>query len=403
VPQAPRAVMAVRVGGGDAIAVSPKGRHKGETAMTMTKSDGWRLRLCGSWILGLALLTAWAGNASAKWYMVVGTLPNNVEVVDTDTDKVVKTIPLEGPGPVLQIATNSATPRYAYATTNLDQAIAVVDLEAGKQVATYKLSSDTETVRISATNLNPKGDRLYISELPLKVTLGRYQHEEERFAVYDTASNKLVKTIPAPPQTLSFAFSPDGTRLYAFCIGQDILILNRDDGRMIGTIPLAHRNITGIRATYGLPETNYLEQNYLLTFAVIVEDSITDSDTLALGILDLKEKNPSLQIVELEPFSEDRYAVFGIGTSPETHKAFFVWNDLWKVDYRTRKNEATVSLANSQAVPLIHPNGKKIYCGGQWHALAVYDAETLKHLTDVELNHSMAGIGMRFVNNPNNL
>ena len=43
----------------------------------------------------------WATSASAKWYMVVGTLPNNVEVVDTTTDKVVKTIALEGQGPVL--------------------------------------------------------------------------------------------------------------------------------------------------------------------------------------------------------------------------------------------------------------------------------------------------------------
>ncbi len=107
-------------------------------------------------------------NASAKWYMVVGTLPNLVQIVDTTTDKVVKTIPLEGQGRFSQISTNPATPRFAYVTTNLDQAVAVVDLEQGKQVATYKLSSDTETVRVSATNLNPKGDRLYISELPLE-------------------------------------------------------------------------------------------------------------------------------------------------------------------------------------------------------------------------------------------
>jgi hypothetical protein len=56
-----------------------------------------------------------------------------------------------------------------------------------------------------------------------------------------------------------------------------------------------------------------------------------------------------------------------------------------------------VSLPNSQAVPLIHPDGKKLYCGGQWHALAVYDTGNLKHLADVELGHSMAGIGMRFL------
>ena len=369
----------------------------------MAKLDARRLRLCCSAALAL-LMSLPAASAWAKWYMVVGTLPNNVEVVDTTIDKVVRTVPLEGQGPVLQIATNSAIPRYAYATTNLDQAIAVVDLEQGKQVATIKLSSDTETVRVSATNLNPKGDRLYISELPLKVSLGRYQHEEPRFRVVDTATNKTIKTFPAPQQTMSFGFSPDGKKLYTFCVGQDVLVLDAEDGHVLDTIPLAHRNITGIRATYGLPLLlNYEEQNYLTTFAIIVEDSITGTDTLSLGVLDLKQDHPKLEVVETEPFVEDWYTVEGIGTSPDLHKAYFVWNDLWKIDYKTRKRDAQVSMSNSQAVPLIHPEGKKVYCGGQWHALAVYDADTLKHLTDVELGHSMAGIGMRFVNNDKDL
>jgi hypothetical protein len=47
-----------------------------------------------------------------------------------------------------------------------------------------------------------------------------------------------------------------------------------------------------------------------------------------------------LQITELEPFVEDWYTVEGIGTPPDLHKAFFVWNDLWKVDYKTRKRGA---------------------------------------------------------------
>jgi hypothetical protein len=80
-----------------------------------------------------------------------------------------------------------------------------------------------------------------------------------------------------------------------------------------------------------------------------------------------------------------------------------VWNDLWKVDYKTRKRDGQVSLPNSQAVPLIHPDGKKLYCGGQWHALSVYDVDSLKHIDDVELGHSMAGIGMRFVSTDKDL
>jgi len=189
-----------------------------------------------------------------------------------------------------------------------------------------------------------------------------------------------------------------GKRIYAFCVGQDILVLDSDDGHLLSTIPLAHRNITGIRATYGLPLlVNYQEQNYLVTFAIIVEDSITGTDTLAIGVLDLKEEHPKLDVIETEPFVEDWYSVEGVGTTPDLHKAFFVWNDLWKVDYKTRKRDGQVSLPNSQAVPLIHPDGKKLYCGGQWHALAVYDVDSLKHIDDVELGHSMAGIGMRFV------
>ena len=52
---------------------------------------------------------------------------------------------------------------------------------------------------------------------------------------------------------------------------------------------------------------------------------------------------------------------------------------------------------------LIHPDGKKLYCGGQWHSLFVYDADSLKHIDDVELGHSMAGIGMRFVSTDKDL
>lgn len=72
----------------------------------MTRKDALYPRLLCSWAFGLVLIM-WVTCASAKWYVVVGTLPNNVEVVDTTTDKVVKTIGLQGQGPVLAIATNS--------------------------------------------------------------------------------------------------------------------------------------------------------------------------------------------------------------------------------------------------------------------------------------------------------
>jgi hypothetical protein len=62
-----------------------------------------------------------------------------------------------------------------------------------------------------------------------------------------------------------------------------------------------------------------------------------------------------------------------------------------------------VSLANSQAVPLIHSDGRNLYCRGQPHSLNVYEVDTLKHITDVELGHSMAAPGMRFIKSDKDL
>ena len=70
---------------------------------------------------------------------------------------------------------------------------------------------------------------------------------------------------------------------------------------MLGTIPLAHRNITGISVTYGLPLLANIRNRNLITFAIIVE-AITNTDTLSLGILNLKDENPTLKVIETEPF-----------------------------------------------------------------------------------------------------
>lgn len=64
-------------------------------------------------LLCLALIgvphTAWA-----KWYLLASVHPNNLLVIDTETDTVVKNIGLEGHGPAMNIAPNPAHPQYAY-------------------------------------------------------------------------------------------------------------------------------------------------------------------------------------------------------------------------------------------------------------------------------------------------
>ncbi len=336
----------------------------------------------------------------AKWYLLASTHPNNLVVVDTETDTVVKDIALEGRGPSLYIAPNPAQPQFAYVVNNLAKSVAMVDLDEGKQVTSFDLSSDNELVRTMAIDVNTQGTRLFVHEMPITQDLGRYTAQDNRIRVINLETNETLTTFPAPRQVMGLASSQDGKRLYLFSVGQDIFVHSTEDGTLLDTIPLANRNISGVARTDGLPlGGTYQESGHLVSFGTFTTDSITNQVTLGIGSLDLTQEDPELKIVELQPFVEGDYVITG-ALSRHTNKAYFAYNSLWKVDPTTRYIEKKVALSNTYFAPLVHPEGKKVYCGSNWHDVAVYDAESLDLITKVPLGHSQTGgvSVLRFVN-----
>jgi DNA-binding beta-propeller fold protein YncE len=349
-------------------------------------------------MLTLALLALPQG-AWAQWYLLASAHPNNLIVIDTETDKVVKNIPLEGRGPAMNIAANSAQPQYAYVVNELAQSVAMVDLDEGKQITSFPLSTPDELVRTMALEVNPAGSHLFVHEMPVKKAPGRYEALPNRIRVIDLQTQKTVKTFPAPRQVMAMVFAKDGKRLYVFSVGQDITVFDAERGMRVDTIPLRNRNLTGVTSTDGYPQwSSYQEDNYLLSFSLVVTDELTGQMTSGLGLLDLAQSDPDLKIIELQPFTADSYNFAGV-SSVTRNKAYFSYNSLWKIDVATRRVEKTVPLANTYFAPLLHPDGKKLYCGGNWHEIAVFDADTLEPITNIELGRSQTGAdyNLRFI------
>jgi DNA-binding beta-propeller fold protein YncE len=345
---------------------------------------------------GLLLLCLPQG-AWAKWYILTGALPNNVFVIDAETDTVVKEIPLSGRGPIYTVVPNPAHPQFAYVVTDSNQGVAVVDLDEGKEVTRFALSKDNELVRTMAVDVNPQGNRLYIHEMPLKKSLGRYDMQDTRIRVIDLDTTKVVKVFQAPRQIMSLASSKDGKRLYGFSVGRDVYVMDPQKGELVDVLPLMNRNITGEERVDGLPLWHtYQENDFFIAFAAVVKDSITENTTLGVSYLDLSQPEPELQVLEVQPYTAENWTVSATA-SPKTQKAYFAFNSLWKVDLKTRQIEATAALENTHFSPFISPDGKKVYCGANWHFISVFDAETLTPLTKIELNHPQAGAGLRFV------
>jgi hypothetical protein len=339
-------------------------------------------------------------SAWAKWYLLASVHPNNLIVIDTETDKVVKNIALEGRGPAMNIAPNPAQPQFAYVVNELAQSVGMVDLDEGKQVLSFPLAGQDELVRTMAIDVNPQGTRLFIHEMPVKREPGRFVAKENRIKVVDLTTNKVLKTFPAPRQVMAMASSKDGKRLYVFSIGQDIFVYDAERGTEIDRIPLVNRNITGIARTDGLPAWNpYQENDFLLSFGIITSDALTGQMTVGIASLDLSQPEPELKTSELQPFTADNYNLTGF-LSPKTNKVYFSYNSLWKMDPKTRRVEKTAELSNTYFASLVHPEGKKLYAGANWHDIAVFDAETLAPITKIELGHTQSGTAndLRFVN-----
>ena len=338
------------------------------------------------------------GIAWGKWYILTAALPNTVYVIDTDTDKIVRTIPLEGRGPIAGVVPNPTHPQFAYVITNLNRSVAVVDLDEGKEVLRFDLASDTEQVRTMAIDVNPQGNRLYIHEMPLKKDPGSYEILQTRIRVIDLDTNEVAKVFSAPRQVLSLASSQDGKRLYAFSIGGDISVLDPEKGEVVDIIPMVNWNVTGMGRVDGLPIwSTYQENDYVASFATVVSDTITGNTTLGISYLDLKQTEPDLEVVELQPFEDKWPALQGV-MSAKTHKAYLAWAKLWKVDMKTRQVEKVVSFeGSSHFATFLHPEETKVYCGANWNYISVFNAKTLEPITKIELGHSQAGAGLRFV------
>jgi hypothetical protein len=197
---------------------------------------------------------------------------------------------------------------------------------------------------------------------------------------------------------MSLTSSQDGKRLYAFSIGGDVSVLDPEKGQVVDTIPMANWDVTGMSQINGLPIwSTYQENDYIASFAAVVSDAITGNTTLGIAYLDLKQAAPDLQVVELQPFEVEWPALQGV-MSAKTHKAYFAWDKLWKVDMKTRKVEKVVSFeTNTHFATFLHPEETKVYCGANWNHISVFNAKTLAPLSKIELGHSQAGVGLRFV------
>jgi len=341
-------------------------------------------------IVGSALGILSISSVKGEDLLLTGTYQNDFYVISGSSHQVLKRIPLSGPGHPYRIVPHPDK-RTVFVITNRWESIAIVDIEAGREVGRIDLSTPEERVKAIDMVLTPKGDRLYVYETPVGLGLDRYEVRPARIRVFDVGTRKVVKTFEAPRQISVIAFSTDGSRLYGLSLG--VFVMDPETGQVLETIPIAS-DVTGIGAVDVLDFWPNFENTQVISTPYYAEDVINKLFLVGLANLDLSTGR--LDTIELGTLDTIRI-MFNSVLSPDRKKAYVTYTHLLKVDLERKLVEQKVEVDHTYYMANISSDGTRVYLAGTQPDIAVYDAATLTKMTNIVLPGDQALAVLRVV------
>lgn len=351
----------------------------------------------GATLMGLVAAPAMADAADTSArklkpgheYLAVAHYPNNLRVIDAETDTIYKSCDLPdtfGPGTV-QISPDRSR---AYILSNHYGTIYGIELDSCRVVFRADLSQrpDERGVGFFSIAVSPDGKTIYSIINPSRRMIDHYVVKEPRLLVFNVADGvgaKPVKTFPAPRQTTMMQVADDGS---LFAVGPDVYRFDTKTGKYDIAVPLRNWK----RPNYGQPDVLYFwpQQNsqrtllFLFTAPRFQEGKTDLADAeFRYGYVQLDLKTGKHELKDFATFTEVFFT--GARSPKDSNLMFGVLNHLGKYDIRAQKQLGLADLDHTYYCVVFNKSGSKIYLGGAANDIAVFDPDTLKKLKRIDL------------------
>lgn len=354
------------------------------------------LRCTAALILGLGagVQQASATNAAALLqagheYMMVVNRPNNLHVLDLASNSVYKTCQLPdafGPG-MTQISPDRRT---AYVLNNHFGDIYGVDLDSCRVSfrATMSQAPGERAKSIFSFTVSADGKELYAVQNPTTINRDHYRVGEPRFVVYDTAAGldaRPVRSFPAPRQATIMQAAPDGSLYLA---GPNIYKVDVHSGAMTVALPIRDWQrplYAPLDVLYVWPVQTPTKDFSLLYTTAKFKDEQRDmaSAEYQYGVLNVNLATGETEAREFGPLTEIYFT--GIRSPKDRNIIFGVLNRLAKYDIAAQKLIAAAELDHTYYTALTDHAGSKVYLTGTFNDVAIYDADSLTKLGNIQL------------------
>ncbi len=347
---------------------------------------------CASLALALpALAASTTGPAlqAGHEYMIVTNYPNNLHVLDLASDSVFKTCVMPdayGPG-TTQIGPDRKT---AYVLNNHYGDLYGIDLDSCKTVFHARLAQNAgEKARaLFSIALSPDGKEIYSVANPTKLLSDHYEIQPPRLQVYATDAGldaKPLRSFEVPRQISIMQAGDDGSLYMA---GADIYKLNVQTGQYDVAVP--SRNWQ--RPLYSPPDVLYAwnQQTYRRDFSLLYTAAKFKDDQQDLataeylyGYFSIDLATGKAQTVDFGPLTEIYFT--GMRSPRDPNLMFGVLNRLAKYDIKEQKLLKAASLDHSYYCIAFNRAGSKLYLGGTYNDIAIFDPESLDKIGNIKL------------------
>lgn len=338
------------------------------------------------WILA-ALGLALAAPAAADDYLVVGSKPNTLFVVNATQRKVVHQFTIPGPGSPYSISV-SPDGKRAYVETNHWGAISGIDLETGQQIFRTEYSTPDERVfGIGGIALSRDGTEIFAQQSPTRMLPSEYQVEPTRVAVYRADGGlaaKPVRSFEIPRRVALLVPSVDSKILYAF--GWDLYALDPQDGHILKTEKINHWDRANASKPDILDFWPDFEQSGMLTtpyFYARTDVAPGQPGSAKTGLLTLDLRTGTMAMKDFEDTSA---LIFSSVANPKKpSEVYGVYTTLSKIDTSAGKLEKRIDLDHTYYAINVSSDGAEIYTGGTMSDIGVYATSDFHRLGDIKL------------------
>ena len=328
-------------------------------------------------------------NAGPRDFLVVMNRPNKLNLVDLKQRKVVNSCDLPGdygPGTVAM----SPDKRTAYVLTNRFENIYGVDVDTCEIRFSARQSQGDERVKsIGSIAVSPDGKEVYTHQNPTRLLIDRYEVQDARVAVFDTSAGleaRPVRTFPAPRQITIMAVGKDGT---LYMGGRDIYAMNMQTGATTVALASQSRNdpLESLRDSLTVWPVGDINNEMVRMYSAAQYKDASQDLASADWVWGFERVDLATGAVESKVFGPLEVVLFsGMARPSDPNQFYAVLTQLKKFDVAAQKQVKSVDLEHSYYCINFSTDGSEIYLAGTFNDIAVYDADTLEKLANIQLS-----------------